>query len=228
MHTLTASGAVLGLFALLAASEREWAASFAWLGAALAVDGVDGPLARLAGVKRVLPRFSGEELDHLVDYLTYVTVPAYMVARSGIAPEGLRLWLAGAIMLVSLYHFSDTESKTPEGYFVGFPAIWNVVVLYCFVLDLPQSWSALIIALCAVMTFIPLYWLHPMRVRRLRLVTFGVVSAWGAAAAAAIMHGFPGTFLERAVFIVAAAYVIWIGVSAGAGRRFDPAKPAAR
>ena len=86
-----------------------------------------------------LPRFSGEELDHLVDYVTYVTVPAFMLARAEIVPEGLRLPLAAVIMLVSLYHFSDTESKTADGYFVGFPAIWNVVVLYCFVLDLHAS-----------------------------------------------------------------------------------------
>jgi phosphatidylcholine synthase len=227
VHSLTASGAVLGLLALLAASEGRWEASFAWLGVALCVDGVDGPLARLVDVKRVLPRFSGEELDHLVDYLTYVAVPAYMVARSGVAPEGLRLWLAGVIMLVSLYHFSDTQSKTPEGYFVGFPAIWNAIVLYCFVLDLPPSWSAALIALCAVLTFVPLYWLHPLRVRRLRLVTIGVMFAWGVAAAAAIAHGFPGTLLERSVFILTALYTVGIGLSAGGSTRFGSARPSA-
>jgi phosphatidylcholine synthase len=227
VHTLTASGAVLGLLALLAAANGNWAVSFAWLGAALIVDGVDGPLARAIEVKRVLPRFSGEELDHLVDYLTYVAVPAFMVARSGLAPESLRLWLAGAIMLVSLYHFSDTESKTEDGYFVGFPAIWNVVVLYCFVLDLPPALSAFVIAVCAIFTFIPLYWLHPLRVRRLRVVTLGAVSAWGVAAAAAVIRGFPGTLTEKTVFILVALYVVWIGVSAGGGRRFNPAGPQA-
>ena len=142
VHVLTASGAVLGLLSLLSASEGQWAVAFAWLGAALIVDGVDGPLARLVDVKRVLPRFSGEELDHLVDYLTYVAVPAFMVARAELVPESLRLPLASVIMLVSLYHFSDTESKTADGYFVGFPAIWNVVVLYCFVLDFAPFVSA--------------------------------------------------------------------------------------
>jgi phosphatidylcholine synthase len=127
-------------------------------------------------------------------------------------------------MLSSLYHFSDTESKTADGYFVGFPAIWNVVVLYCFVLDLPPAVSASIIGICAVFTFIPLYWVHPLRVRRLRLLTFGVVSAWGAAAVSAILHGFPGTPTEQVIFAVAAIYVIAIGVSAkaGGGQRLDP------
>ena len=226
VHVLTATGGVLGLLSLLSACDGQWAIAFAWLGAALIVDGVDGPLARMVDVKRVLPRFSGEELDHLVDYITYVTVPAFMVARAEIVPESLRLPLAAVIMLVSLYHFSDTESKTADGYFVGFPAIWNVVVLYCFVLGFSPAVSASIIAICAVFTFIPLYWLHPLRVRRLRLVTFAVVSAWGAAAAGAILHGFPGTRVEQIIFAVAAIYVIAIGVSAGAGsgRRFDRVK----
>ena len=151
VHVLTATGGVLGLLSLLSACDGQWTAAFAWLGAALIVDGVDGPLARMVDVKRVLPRFSGEELDHLVDYITYVTVPAFMVARAEIVPESLRLPLAAVIMLVSLYHFSDTESKTADGYFVGFPAIWNVVVLYCFVLGLSPAVSASIIAICAVL-----------------------------------------------------------------------------
>ncbi len=218
VHVLTATGGVFGLLSLLSASEAQWTAAFVWLGVALIVDGIDGPLARLVDVKRVLPRFSGEDLDHVVDYLTYVTVPAYMVARSALVPESLRLVLAAAIMLVSLYHFSDTRSKTEDGYFVGFPAIWNVVVLYCFVLGLPQALSAAVIAICAVFTFIPLYWVHPLRVRRLRILTFAVVSAWGVAAVAAILHGFPGALVERAIFVVAALYVIWVGVSAATKR----------
>jgi phosphatidylcholine synthase len=222
VHVLTASGAVFGLFSLISASEGQWAASFAWLGVALIVDGADGPLARKVDVKRVLPRFSGEELDHLVDYLTYVAVPAFMVARSPLAPESLRLWLASAIMLVSLYHFSDTGSKTEEGYFVGFPAIWNVIVLYCFVLGLPPALSACLIAICAVLTFIPFYWVHPLRVRRLRLLTLAAVFAWGAAAAGALIHGFPGTLAEQGIFLAAAIYLMFVGLSAGRGRRFNP------
>src|SRR5208282_6335409 len=129
VHVFTAAGAALGLFALLSASDGQWAASFAWLGAALAVDGADGPLARRLEVKRVLPRFSGEDLDKIIDYVTYVTVPAYMAARGPLVPEGFRLPLAAAIMMTSLYHFSDKRSTTADDYFSGFPAIWNIVIL---------------------------------------------------------------------------------------------------
>jgi phosphatidylcholine synthase len=213
VHVFTGLGSIIGLLSLLSAANGAWEQAFAWLGLALLVDGADGPMARKLQVDKVLPRFSGSDLDHVIDYLNYVTIPAFMVARAEIVPEGLRLASAGAIMLVSLYHFADTQSKTREGYFVGFPAIWNVVVLYCFVLGMPPRLAFLLIAACAVLTFVPLYWVHPLRVRRLRLVTIGVVAAWTAAAVLAVARGFPGTAWERAVFVAAAIYFIGVGLS---------------
>ncbi len=214
VHVFTAAGAALGLFALLSASDGRWEASFAWLGAALIVDGADGPLARRLEVKRVLPRFSGEDLDKIVDYLTYVTVPAFLVARGPIVPEGLRLPLAATIMLVSLYHFSDHESKTADGYFVGFPAIWNAVVLYCFVLAIPRAPAAALIGLCAFLTFIPFRFVHPLRVRRLRPLTLAVILLWGGGAAAAVAQGFPGTGAVQVIFVLSAAYLVALGLTA--------------
>jgi len=218
VHCFTAAGGVLGLFALLAAAQSNWTAAFAWLGAALIVDGADGPLARFFEVKKVLPRFSGEDLDHVIDYLTYVTVPAFIVARSTVVPAGLRLPLAAAIMMVSLYHFSDTNSKTDEGYFVGFPAIWNVAVLYLFVLDIPAVPAAALVSACAFLTFIPLRWLHPLRVRRLRPVTILMVAAWAVTSALALYHGFPGSPWERIIYVIAAAYFVAFCIGPSARR----------
>ena len=136
VHILTASGAVLGLLALMAAHAGAWQSMFGWLGVALAVDAVDGPLARYLKVNAVLPRFSGERLDLIIDYLTYVAVPAFVFAQADLLPEPFRLPAAAAILLSSLFHVADTGSKTREGYFVGFPAVWNIVLLYLFVLGL--------------------------------------------------------------------------------------------
>ncbi|MGA7323679.1 MAG: CDP-alcohol phosphatidyltransferase family protein [Rhodomicrobium sp.] len=224
VHCFTAAGGVLGLFALLAAAQSNWTATFAWLGAALIVDGADGPLARFFEVKKVLPRFSGEDLDHVIDYLTYVTVPAFIVARSAIVPAELGLPLAAVIMMVSLYHFSDTNSKTDEGYFVGFPAIWNVAVLYLFVLDIPPVPAAVLLSVCAVLTFVPLRWLHPLRVRLLRLVTIVIVAAWAVASALVLYHGFPGDLPERIIYVIAAAYFIAFCIGPAA-QRLLPRRP---
>ena len=132
VHLLTASGAALALLALLASASGDWQAMFMWLGLTLVVDGIDGPLARRAHVATVLPRFSGARLDLIVDYLTYVAIPAFALARAEILPEGFRLPAAIAILLSSLFHVVDRDSKTEDGYFVGFPAIWNIVCLYLF------------------------------------------------------------------------------------------------
>jgi phosphatidylcholine synthase len=214
VHAFTASGAVLGLFALLAATEARWAAAFAWLGAALIVDTADGPMARRLEVKRVLPRFSGEDLDNIIDYLTYVTVPAVMVARGPLVPEALALPLAAAIMMTSLYHFADKHSKNADNYFVGFPALWNVVVLYCFVLAIPPALAAVLIAACAVLTFVPFRFVHPVRVKRLRLPTLAVMAAWSAAAIFAVAKGFPADTAVQAVFAATAVYTVALGLTA--------------
>ena len=135
IHLLTATGAAFALLALIAASRGDWQWMFVWLGVALIVDAVDGPLARRVDVTRVLPRFSGERLDLIVDYLTYVVVPAFALSQADLLPQAFRLPAGSAILLSSLFHIADQDSKTKEGYFVGFPAIWNVVLLYLFALE---------------------------------------------------------------------------------------------
>jgi phosphatidylcholine synthase len=214
VHVLTASGGALGLLALLAACEDRWAASFGWLGAALIVDGADGALARRFEVDKVLPRFSGEDLDKVIDYLNYVTVPAFIVARCSIAPEALRLGLALVIMTVSLYHFSDKDSKTAAGYFAGFPAVWNIVVFYSFVLEAPPPVTAGLICACALLTFVPLRWVHPLRVRRLRPLTIAVTGIWAVTSIFVLWRGFPGGSAVRTIFVLAAAYIVALGLSA--------------
>ena len=129
VHALTAFGAVLGFQALLEAVAHNWEAAFAWLGAALVVDAVDGPLARRVGVKDILPRFSGERLDLIIDFITYVLVPAFIIHEARLVPDGLGLLAVSLILLSALFHFGDHENKTKDGFFVGFPAIWNIVAL---------------------------------------------------------------------------------------------------
>ena len=132
IHFLTATGAALALLALIAASRGDWQLMFIWLGVALIVDTIDGPLARHVGVTRVLPRWSGKRLDLIVDFLTYAAVPAFALSQADLLPEAYRLPAGIAVIMSSLFHMADQDSKTKDGYFVGFPAIWNVVCLYLF------------------------------------------------------------------------------------------------
>ncbi len=212
VHLLTASGAVLALLALRAVHQSDWHMMFVWLGIALIVDAIDGPLARRLAVKTVLPRFSGERLDLIVDYLTYVAVPAYALTEASLLPDAARLPAAAAILLSSLFHVADLQSKTEDGYFVGFPAIWNLVLLYLFALQPAPLVALAWVGVFVAVTFVPILALHPFRVVRLRILTCLVAAIWAGAAAAAIANPFPSPFPIRALLIVTAIYFAGVGL----------------
>lgn len=189
VHIFTASGAVCGLMALMAAVEGHWAIMFAWLGAALFVDGIDGTMARRARVGELLPRWSGETLDLVVDYLTYCLVPAFAVASSGLMPFWMAIPASAAILLTSALYFADTSMKTEDLYFQGFPAVWNVVAFYFFLVPLNPWVIAGIITLLSIGTFLPIKFVHPFRVVRLRLLTLVLLAVWAVLAIIAVLQG---------------------------------------
>jgi phosphatidylcholine synthase len=212
VHLFTALGAVCGMLAALAAFDGAWERMFAWLGLALFIDGIDGSFARLTKVEERLPRFSGERLDLVIDYVTYVFVPALALVRAGFLPGTLGLVLAAAILLSSLFHFTDLASKGDDYSFIGFPAVWNLVAFYLFALAMPQWGTYAIVITCIVLTFVPMRWVHPLRVVRLRLLTLTVTLAWSVAAVATVWQGFPAQGLNLALLVGAAAYLIGLAM----------------
>ena len=213
VHLLTASGIVVGLLALLRAVEQDWPGAFLWLGLALVIDTIDGPLARSLEVERHLPRFSGERLDLIVDYFNYTAIPAFIVVSANLVEPHLLIVAGAIILLTSLYHFCDTKSKTKDGYFVGFPAIWNVVVLYLFVFHVSRQAAFYLILLFSIATFVPFKWLHPVRVDRMRIVTLLITLIWSIAAIYAIWQNFLPNLIVQAIFAIAFVYAITVGAS---------------
>jgi phosphatidylcholine synthase len=194
VHLFTASGVVIALLALEATYRGEWRLALLWLLAALAVDGVDGTLARWARVKEHVPRIDGEAFDLIVDYLNYVFVPAIFICRAGLVPEALALPLAAAILLSSVYVFVRRDMKTKDNYFRGFPALWNVVALYLFVAQPGPAAGAVAVAALAVMSFAPIRFVHPFRVREFQPLLLISAVLWTAATLALLWPGWsPGT-----------------------------------
>jgi phosphatidylcholine synthase len=212
VHIFTALGAVCGFLAALAAFDGAWERMFAWLGLALFIDSIDGSFARLARVGERLPRFSGERLDLIVDYVTYVFVPALALVRAGFLEGPLGLVFAALILLSSLFHFADLASKSDDYSFVGFPAVWNVVAFYIFAFATPPWVTYVIVAAAIILTFVPMRWVHPMRVVRLRFLTLMVTFVWVVAAILAVGQGFPARPWIQVVLVAVAAYLIGLTV----------------
>jgi phosphatidylcholine synthase len=178
VHIFTALGAGLALIALLEAVREHWAAMFGWLGAALVVDALDGPIARRLDVARVQPNWSGDVLDLVVDFVTYVFVPAYAITASGLLLPLAAPVLGVGIAVSGALYFADRRMKADDNHFRGFPALWNAAAFYLFLLHGPPALSSLAVAILIVLTFVPFHVLHPIRVVRLRRLTLSLLAAW--------------------------------------------------
>lgn len=208
VHMFTASGGAVALLALYAAIERDFATCFAWLGLALFIDGIDGTLARAARVKETAATIDGVVLDLVVDFLTYVLVPVVAVWRSDLMPTPVAFWIGLIVTIASALYFADTRMKTADNWFRGFPALWNVFVLFLFVLRMPWIVNAAALLVATAMMFAPVVFVHPLRVVKLRVVTIGVTIIWFALASLAIVeHLEVGTWI-KAGFIAAALYFL--------------------
>lgn len=212
VHLLTASGSFLAFLSLVSASEKQWTAMFIWLGLALLVDGIDGPIARRLDVKYVLPTWSGELLDNIIDYVTYVLIPAFALYQSGFMGAGLS-FLSGAIIVISsAIYYADTGMKTRENFFKGFPVVWNMVVFTLFVVG-PGEWVAFaIVVICACVSFLPLYFLHPVRVVRLRSLNLTIFLIWCALGIASLFYHLQAPYYIKVGISITSVYLCLIGI----------------
>ena len=210
VHIFTAAGAGCAMMALIAAVDRKWSAMFAWLGVALVLDAADGPLARRFEVAERLPRWSGDVLDLVVDFVTYVFVPAYAIAASGLMPERLAAAAAVAIVMTGALYFADRAMKMKDHYFRGFPGLWNAVAFYLLLLRPPPIAAATIVAALAVLTFAPFPVIHPLRVQRLRAFNCCALGLWAALAVVALADDMrPPAWIVVALCLIA----VYIGAA---------------
>ena len=208
VHIFTALGAGIALLALLEAVREHWSAMFAWLGAALVIDALDGPIARRLDVMRVLPDWSGEGLDLVVDFVTYVFVPAYAVTASGLLLPLAAPLLGLGIAVTSALYFADLRMKTADNHFRGFPALWNAAAFYLFLLRPSPALSSFGIALLIVLTFVPIKVVHPVRVKRLRGLTLSLIAVWAVLATLVLVQNFNVGLPVTIALCVIALYVV--------------------
>lgn len=212
VHLLTATGAVFAMLAMLAAVKEQWDIMFVWLVVAFFVDGIDGPLARRYEVTKNAPVFDGVLLDLIIDYLTYVFIPAYALFASGLL-AGWSGWVALIVItFTSALYFADTRMKTKDYSFSGFPGCWNMAVIVIFA-TAPNHWIILgFVALLAVTMFLPLKFVHPVRTQRWRMITLPMALAWVAFAAWAAWGNFTVHPIASTGLIVTSVYLLFAGM----------------
>jgi phosphatidylcholine synthase len=209
VHVLTASGAVLAFLAVVDTFAGDYRRAFLWLAASTAVDSVDGALARAARVKELTPQIDGGRLDDIVDYLTFVFVPALVVGRAELVPAGWSVPVASAMLLSSGYGFSQVQAKTSDYFFTGFPSYWNIVVLYLFVLGLAPAANAAVLVGLAVLVFVPIGYVYPSRTPTLRTLTLVLGTSWAMATVAMIWTlPQPPRWLVLATLVFPAYYAV--------------------
>ncbi|MBB3658652.1 phosphatidylcholine synthase [Rhizobium sp. BK650] len=211
VHILTASGSFLAFLGVVAAAELRFVDMFWWLGLALLVDGIDGPIARKVRVKEVLPNWSGDTLDNIIDYVTYVLLPAFALYQSGMIGEPWSFVAAGMIVVSSAIYYADMGMKTEEYFFSGFPVVWNMVIFTLFVMHAGEMTAFIVVTVSVILTFLPINFLHPVRVQRLRSLNLGIFLLWSALGAYSLLMRFDMPQWAVALFIVSGIYLYVIG-----------------
>ncbi len=213
VHLFTATGAVFAMLAMLAAAGEKWSLMFVWLVVAFFVDGIDGPLARRYHVKTYAAEFDGILLDLIIDYLTYVFIPAFALFQSGLM-NGWTGWVAiFVITFASALYFADTRMKTRDNSFKGFPGCWNMVVLVFFAIE-PNFWIILgCVTALAVSMFLPLKFVHPVRTRRWRGLTLPMAVAWTYFAGWAAWVDFHPESWAHWGLVITTLYLLFAGIA---------------
>jgi phosphatidylcholine synthase len=155
-------------------------------------------------VKAVLPTWSGDTLDNVIDYVTYVLLPAFALYQSGMIGEPWSFVAAGAIVVSSAIYYADMGMKTDEYFFSGFPVVWNMVVFTLFVIQASELTASIIVFVSVFLTFMPINFLHPVRVQRLRPLNLAVFFLWSLLSGYALLLHF-----------ATPAWVVWGVVGTG-------------
>ncbi|QRF65184.1 CDP-alcohol phosphatidyltransferase family protein [Ponticoccus alexandrii] len=213
VHLFTATGAVFAMLAMLAAVQEQWPIMFLWLVVAFFVDGIDGPLARKYDVKVNAPRFDGVLLDLIIDYLTYVFIPAFALFQSDLLPGWTGWFAIIVITFASAMYFADSRMKTTDNSFQGFPGCWNMLVLVLFAIK-PGFWVILLlVTLLAVAMFLPLKFIHPVRTERWRALSLPIALAWTFFAGWAAWVDFHPQSWAHWGLVATSVYLIFAGIA---------------
>ncbi|MBP6219451.1 MAG: hypothetical protein KA436_12780, partial [Oligoflexales bacterium] len=185
VHLFTASGTLFGLAAIFLIDKADYQLAFVAMFAAIIIDAVDGTLARLFDVKNVIKGIDGATLDNIVDFFNYSMVPCFFLMRTDLIAEPYKFVCIASIALASCYQFAQTDAKTEDHFFKGFPSYWNIVVFYEYYWQLSSAVSVAAILFLSFLSFVPIKFVYPSRLEHasksklIRILIFVATVVWG-------------------------------------------------
>lgn len=217
LHLITACGGVFGLFALYFIYLQDYTMAFWLMAGALVIDSFDGLLARRLRTNEVNRWLDGALLDNLVDFTTYVVVPAFFMLVSPLLPPAWRMPVAAVVVLASLFQFAQVDAKTEDHFFKGFPSYWNILVFYLLIWGFDPTTNAVITLILAVLVFVPIKYAylsrpdHLFATRAPKVLMLLLTGAWGLATLALLIL-YPQT-PPMLVLLTAGYLLLYLGVS---------------
>jgi len=205
VHLYTAAGGFIGLYALFVAAEGQYELAFLLLGVTVAIDATDGLLARWIRVKEVLPTFDGAMVDNIIDFLTYIWVPAFILVHAEIIPHPL--WSIIPV-IAGLYVYGQTTMKTDDNFFLGFPSYWNIVALYLYLWQPGPVVAVLTLVIPGILSFVPTRYLYPSRNRFLAKTTWALAVPWLIAMVILLLQETPNPLLLAASALYPLYYLV--------------------
>ena len=178
VHLLTGFGIIAGYFALIAVMNNNQKEAFLWLGLAFLIDSIDGTLARKFNVKKNLPNIDGKMLDSIIDFFNYVIIPSIMIYWFRYVPDQFSVLIPAILIFISIYSYVNLNILTNDNYYNGFPAIWNVIVLYFYIFGTSQNVNLILLTLLIFLKFSPLKCIHPLRVKRFKNLSIIFAIIW--------------------------------------------------
>jgi phosphatidylcholine synthase len=211
VHLITAAGSIVGLLGFAACGRGEWRTVYILMLLTILIDAADGSLARKFRVKELLPQIDGALMDNLVDFVNYSLLPAFVLLQSDLLPVRFRLLGASLVLLSSCYQFSQTNAKTDDHFFKGFPSYWNLLVIYLALLKSHPTTNILAIIVCTLLTFIPIYYVYPSRTPVLKKLTLWLSLPWIILLAWAVIISGPGSAeaYSYPVTLISLIYIIY-------------------
>ena len=168
VHFLTGSGIIFSFLALVSVIEGYKLQTFMFLGVALIIDIIDGTLARKYKIDVIFPNIDGKTLDTIIDYINYILIPCIMLYKFNYLPQNFSLIIPIVILCISLYSYINIKLIDASFSYLGFPSIWNIILLYLEILSFNKWINLLIIIFFVFLKFVPFKVLHPMRFPKLK------------------------------------------------------------